>query len=244
MPSVKTIKLIFATLVLMGSIVMIGMTINAGSTGPKAPIRERILRAKDKTKLPPTPTELAELKKKAKVQEEDKRTLKIREFKDMPLKIQAIRNVDSETWYKNLEIEVKNIGTKPIYGILAFLAFPDHKPGGRDIAMVLSFGELKYWDIDVLADPKDIHLDLGQTYVFTISAKDARILQKKQEKAPHEFRKLDFHFTVINFGDGTGFQATTPVDARKTKQPNGPTDKKHHRNKRSFSSVRSPPQDG
>lgn len=115
----------------------------------------------------------------------------------MPLKILAIRNVESETWYKDLQIEVKNIGTKPIYGILAYLEFPDHKPFNRDIGLVLFYGDPEYWDIAVLADLQDLHLDPGQTYAFTIPAKDARTLGRKHERAPQEFKRLDFHFGVI-----------------------------------------------
>lgn len=218
MPSAKTIKLILAVIAVIGLFVMVGATVNSGTTAaPPAPITRQIMRRKERSKLPASANEIAELR--AKAQDKEKRVLRTREFKDMPLKYHVIRNVESETWYEDLQIEVKNIGTKPIYGILAFLLFPDHKPGGREIGFDLSFGNIKYWDIGVQADQQDPHLDPGQTYVFTIPPKNARTLGRKYERAPEEFKKLDFHFTVISFGDGTGFQAGSPIDSRKTKQP-------------------------
>ena len=75
----------------------------------------------------------------------EKRTFKTRDFKDMPLAIPEVRNLQSETWYKDLEIEVKNISAKPIYSILAYLQFPDDKVQGNGVSgIVLVFGENKY----------------------------------------------------------------------------------------------------
>lgn len=45
------------------------------------------------------------MESRGKAQTKEKRNLKIPEFKDMPLKVYAIRNVDSETWTKDLQIE-------------------------------------------------------------------------------------------------------------------------------------------
>ena len=50
----------------------------------------------------------------------------------MPLVVTEVRNLQSETWHKDLEIEVKNISDKPIYSILAFLAFDDIKVVGGE----------------------------------------------------------------------------------------------------------------
>src|SRR5438309_244653 len=160
----QRLSLLLSTIVVVGLLIFLFVTLpTSGSDALAAPPIIKVLKRRyDRRREPPNAAEVAELRRQVQADQE-KRTLKTREFKDMPLKFQAIRNVDSETWYKDLQIEVKNIGTKPIYGILAFLEFPDHKPGGRDIGMVLSYGELKYWDIDVLADPQDLHLDPGQT---------------------------------------------------------------------------------
>jgi hypothetical protein len=220
MPSAKTIKLFFAGIVLFGLIVIVGKTVDSGTTAaPPPPITRQILRRKDRSKLPASANEITELRRKA--QDKEKRELKTREFKDMPLKIHVVRNVESETWYKDLQIEVKNISAKPIYFIFANLDFPDHKTReGRDTGIFLTFGDLKYVDIAVLAASQDPHIDPGQTYVFTIPEKMAKGLAIQHERASHEFKKLDFHIDIISFGDRTGFEIGHPIDLRKTK-PNG-----------------------
>src|SRR5438309_12052540 len=79
------------------------------------------------------------------------RTFKTRDFKDMPLAIVKVRNLQSDTWYKDLEIEVKNISTKPIYSILAYLIFPDNKIYGNEVAgITLEYGVRKYIRLSVI----------------------------------------------------------------------------------------------
>lgn len=218
MPSAQTIKLILAVSAVIGLVVIVGAKVDSGTTAaPPAPITRQIMRRKERSKLPASAAEIAELRRKA--QDQEKRNLKTREFKDMPLKYHVIRNVDSETWYKNLQIEVKNVGTKPIYFMLAYLEFPDHKPGGRNTGVSLTFGALKNWDIGDFADPQDPHLDPGETYVFTIPEESRKWLGKQHERVPQEFKKLDFHIDIISFGDRTGFEIGRPLDVRKTKPP-------------------------
>jgi hypothetical protein len=49
------------------------------------------------------------------------RKLKLKTFKDMPVAIHEVRKLQSETWHKDLEIEVKNISDKPIYFMGVYL---------------------------------------------------------------------------------------------------------------------------
>src|SRR2546428_396315 len=109
MPTTQLVKLVFAVSVVFGMIVFLGATARPGATAPPDPITRQIMRRKDKSKLPASAAEIAELRRKG--QDQEKRNLRIQDFKEMPLKIHAIRNVDSETWYKELQIEVKNTGT-------------------------------------------------------------------------------------------------------------------------------------
>jgi len=236
----ERLRLLLATIAVVGLLIFLFATLPTSGTDASAapPITKVLKRSYDRRKEPPNAAELAELRRQAQ-SDQEKRTIKTREFKDMPLKFQAIRNVDSETWYKDLQIEVKNIGTKPIYFMLAYLEFPDHKSAGRDTGLSLTFGDLKNWDIGVLADPQDPHLDPGQTYVFTIPEETRKWLQKQHERVPQELKKLDFHIDIISFGDRTGFEIGHSLDLRNAKQPETAY-KKHHGNLR----VRSPPQDG
>ena len=179
-------------------------------------------------------------------QEKQERTFKLRDFKDNPLTVRQVKNLESDTWHTDLAIEVKNISTKPIYSIIAYLEFPEHKaPGNHDTGIILRFGERKYIDIRVMGDPQDQHLDPGDKYVFTIPPQYRKGLKIQHEKAADEFKRLELHFGLISFGDATGFEAGDPTDYRGLSIKHSiQGNQRHHANTLSSSGVRSPPQDG
>src|SRR5438132_8912655 len=189
----ERLSLLLSTIVVVGLLIFLFATLpTSGSNASAAPPIIKVLKRRhDRRREPPNAAEVAELRRQVQ-SDQEKRILKTREFKDMPLKVHAIRNLQSDTWHKDLEIEVKNIGTKPIYSILAYVEFPDHKSGGRDTGIVLRFGERKYIDVSVIGDPQDPHLDPGQNYVFTIPEEVRKGLAIQHERASEEFKKFDF----------------------------------------------------
>jgi len=197
------------------------------------------MRRKDRSKQPPSATEIAELKRKAHVQE--KKNIRIKEFKDMPLKVTAIRNLDSETWHSDLQIEVKNVGIKPIYSILVYLEFLDEKdkvPGNGVSGIILRYGERKYLDITVDGDPQDAHLNPGDIYVFTIEDKYKKGLAIRHERSPELFKHMELRFNLISCGDRTVFEVGDPTDYRHVKKPSGNSKKNH------VGKIRAPPTSG
>ena len=72
------------------------------------------------------------------------KTFETRDFKDMPLAIVKGRNLQSDTRYKDLGIEAKNVSSKPIYFILAYLIFADDKRHGNgESGITLEYGARK-----------------------------------------------------------------------------------------------------
>jgi hypothetical protein len=140
------------------------------------------------------------------------RKLKTKEFKEMPLVVTEVRNLQSETWHKDLQIEVKNVSKKRIYSILAFLVFDDIKVSGGESAIHLVYGDPKNGLIRALADGQDLHLEPGETYVFTIPEMYKKGLKAKHEKFPELTKNLIIRFARISFGDGTGFEVGRPRD--------------------------------
>jgi hypothetical protein len=178
--------------------------------------------AADARPLTPVPTNTAGSLRVSRMQEQEeprKKTLKVRDFKDMPLAISKVRNLESDTWHQDLQIEVKNISTKSIYSILAYLSFPEHRPGNRDTGITMHFGERKYIDIRRVGDPQDQHLNPGDTYIFTIEKQYKKGLKRQHEMVAEEFKTLELHFGVISFGDGTGFEVSDFSDYRSIRIP-------------------------
>jgi hypothetical protein len=175
-----------------------------------APLKMRTLRHKDnKQDKPPTSDFHSDPAQPA-------RKLRVRSRLDLSLEVKEVRNLQSDTWYKDLEIEVKNVSQKPIYLILAGLTFPD-PPSDRRLAAAinLGFGLPKYIDIRVVGNPLDPHVKPGQTCVLKIGEYYWDILRRRQEKFPERFRSFGMGFNLISFGDQTGVTVNGPEDHRK-----------------------------
>jgi hypothetical protein len=151
------------------------------------------------------------------------RKLNTRTFHGMPVAVKEIRNLQKEEdWFRDLEIEVKNISPKPIYFIALTIEFPDipadpPKPrvdGTMPSRVVtgfgLTFGALRLGDVKKIATPDDISLKPGETYVFKIPegwAEGFESIMKRKNLPPQAMDRMEMRFTSISFGDGTGYIA-------------------------------------
>ena len=152
----------------------------------------------------------------------EERKFKSKEFRDMPLRVRKVENLQSQTWPNDLEIEIENISNKPIYFINAVLEFPDDPAPNGSSGIKFKFGKLENMDIARLAQPEDEHVDPGKTVVLKVSQVYRKGLMARQQKTPHNFKKLDFWFEIISFGDGTGYEGTQFLDLKKQPvQPEG-----------------------
>jgi hypothetical protein len=132
--------------------------------------------------------------------------------KHLPIKIKikkekekAFKDLKNEKWLRDFELEVTNIGDKPIYFLsLMFTMVEVRAPDGNEYGFSLNYG--KSWDISLPPKPDDIPLKPGETYIFTVSQKLIKGWEKfiEEEKIPQP-KKVSLHFQVLNFGDGTGF---------------------------------------
>ena len=157
------------------------------------------------------------------------RKLKLKDFKDAPVVIHKVRNLQSDEWHKDLELEVKNISGKPIYFMLAYLIFPDQPapPSGK-AGIRLMYGDPKRnGHIDRYSDPEDEHIAPGETYVFTIPEIDRKGLAARHKKFPEGNNNFVLEFAIINFGDRTGFIAGQSRDYRGKGYTPSPPEEQH-----------------
>ena len=176
-------------------------------------------------------------------QENGSRKVKLQEFKDIPLRLVEVRHLDSDTWYNDLEIELKNISTKRIYYVLAYLDFPDIPVPDGMYGIPLFFGEDKNSDYRRDPEPNDPYLKPGDTLTFTIPENVRKGIKRHYESLPATVQKLELHISLISFGDGTGFVAERPRD-RRVKYAHTQPRKRNHSNRKSSTSTAEPLQDG
>ncbi len=127
----------------------------------------------------------------------------------LPIEITAIRNLHSLHWLSNLELEIKNISTEPIYEVYFGLLLPDDKNNdGNPYGVNLQYGRLRLIDPDQRPSADDKPIGPGETVLLKVD----RRLSKGYEhhiqsrnapaKASHRVRMI---IEAINLGDGTGF---------------------------------------
>jgi hypothetical protein len=141
------------------------------------------------------------------------RTLKMNEEISVPLEVK-VRNLQSETWLKDLEIEVKNVSKKPIYNILAYLMFPD-ETWAEHVGIRLEFGNPILVQLDKVAGKDDPHIDPGETYVLKIDEGFQKGFEKYARESPEKYKRFVLDVEIISFGDGTGLVNGGPRDHRK-----------------------------
>lgn len=144
----------------------------------------------------------------ASTEAKNERKLRILRMQRMPVAVTAVRNLQAETWYKDLEIEVKNISDKPIYHLSLLLTFPDDYSDRSKIALIsLEFGSPQYLDIRAVGNASDPHLKPGEAGVLKISEWYWEILRRRQERFPERLRSFVMSIGFFSFGDKTGFKS-------------------------------------
>jgi hypothetical protein len=147
-------------------------------------------------------------------QSPEERELEDKVPKHLPIKVKirkekekAFKDLKNEKWLRDLELEVTNIGDKPIYLLHFTLVLPEiTDETGRNVGFTLHYGRAELGDIITKATPDDIPINPGDTYTFNIV--EGQVLgwesfARKQKKSPP--KKIDLKFQILSFGDGTGF---------------------------------------
>jgi len=134
----------------------------------------------------------------------------------------AFKDLNNDRWYRDLEIEVKNTGERPIFSIVLILELPEIQPGGRGLVFDIRYGDHSIFDSSKgMATPGDIPINPGETHVFKISETEASAWDHGSKSWPKP-TKVVLQFEQLSFGDGTGFWGTAgaPWPNKTNRKPN------------------------
>jgi len=211
-------------------LVALGLSLDVGHTAPAKQLKAKLLRPANSDFSKLTDAEKDYLQTHAAVQEEKKEE---REFENkvpghLPIKVKlraekekAAEDMANDRWHRDLELEVKNTGDKPIYYMYFILEMPEINPGGATLSFTLQYGKRSLFGIfkgraeaeDIPLNPKDtlfLRLDDGQVQGWEIA--------KARDKWPQP-KRIVIECQELNFGDGTGFLHATPWPVPKNKPP-------------------------
>lgn len=140
------------------------------------------------------------------------------------VKLAKVRNLDSDNWLEDLEIEIKNASSKPIYHMKIWVDLPDiipsGIPGGTEWGFQLRFGNIELTSFNNLAQPGDESIPPGGTHVFKLSKIQIENYKKLLARIEArsgivpEVKKVVINLYLINYGDGTGFMVGRPVPVK------------------------------
>jgi hypothetical protein len=120
---------------------------------------------------------------------------------------QTFKDVKNKNWARELEIEVKNTGNKPIYFLYMLLVLPDVSVEGDPYALQITYGRKELVRLSTPTQPDDVPIRPGETVTLNVSADQVSGYEQSRDKEKrHEPKKARLDFQVINFGDGTGLR--------------------------------------
>jgi hypothetical protein len=158
----------------------------------------------------------------------DERKAQIEHSSHMPeattVSISAIRNLQSEQWHRDLEIEVQNNSGKPIYYLEIVLSFPEIDATGEDgvprhYTFPLTFGRRELMKRGNYAASTDTSVNPGEKNILRISepySKGLETFLSKKNIAISSIKKLRVRIYSVSFGDGTGFKMGRPLSSNQS----------------------------
>jgi hypothetical protein len=163
----------------------------------------KVLRKKDQLGVKPTAQEIA-----AQLPQVE-RALDDQIPKHLPIKIK-VKNLKSEKWVRDFELEITNTSDKPIYHLRMSVSLPDViTENNRNLGFPLRYGRSALNSFSVPIEPDDVPIKPGESYTLKIPEQlqlGWESLVKRRGLAKEEPRKIKFTFQNLNFGDGTGFR--------------------------------------
>ena len=160
---------------------------------------------------------------------EGEREVEYKIAKHLPIKVkikkpEKLKDAKNEEWLGELEVEVTNTGTKPIYYLHISVFLPDvFAPSGLNFGYTLEYGRVKLISFSEPVQPDDVPIQPGGVVVLKVPADEveaSRLRRAKGEKTNP--KKIEFIFNYLSFGDGTGFVGGKPIPEPKERGANAP----------------------
>ena len=138
--------------------------------------------------------------------------------KHLPIKVkikkpERLKDAKNEDWLGELEVEVTNTETKPIYYLWISVFLPDVvAPNGHSFGYPLKYGRSELVALDEPVRPDDVPLLPGEVVVLKVPAEQAELWRRGRARGDRPNpKKIELRFNYLNFGDGTGFVGGKPL---------------------------------
>jgi hypothetical protein len=156
----------------------------------------------------------------------EERAVEDRVAKHLPVKVkvkneQSLKDVKNKKWARELEVEVKNTGDKPIYYVYVVIVMRDVLVEGYPLSMRTAYGRKELGLPETAAEPGDVPIQPGETVTLKLPEGQVSAYEQSRDgKARPDPKRLEIEVLMVNFGDGTSFvgREGMPVQATPKKQ--------------------------
>jgi hypothetical protein len=132
--------------------------------------------------------------------------------KHLPIKVKVkkpekLKDAGNEEWLGELEVEVTNTGTKPIYYLHISVYLPDVVgSSGHSYGFGLKYGRDALFSLSEPVRPDDVPIHPGGVVVLKVHENLVEAWRRRQDRGERTNpKKIEFIHNNLNFGDGTGF---------------------------------------
>lgn len=124
---------------------------------------------------------------------------------------QKLKDLKNKNWARELEVEVKNTGPKPIYFLYMVVHLPDFiLEDGNPVGFQVRYGRRELVRYETPVEPDDRPILPGESVTLKIPESQVSGYEAiRAEKNKEDPKKVEFILQLINFGDGTGIQGKT-----------------------------------
>jgi hypothetical protein len=130
----------------------------------------------------------------------------------LPIKVKvknekSFKDRKNKGWARELELEVKNTGDKPIYFLLMGIILPDVTIDGVPYGLQLHYGRIELFRFTTQIQSDDVPIRPGETVILRLPEEQVKGYEHCRDNAcGTDAKKVQLDFQLINFGDGTGLR--------------------------------------
>lgn len=142
---------------------------------------------------------------------EEEREFKVEIPERLPIKVKlksekSFKDSKNKKWLRELEVEVKNTGSKPIYYVQLLFGLPDVYVGGPLLSFSAHYGRTALFFPETPLEPGDAPIMPGESATLKASAQTVKAYEYHRDelKEREDPKKVVCEVDAITFGDGTG----------------------------------------
>ena len=136
----------------------------------------------------------------------------------VPIKVKlksekSFKDLTNKGWARELELEVKNTGTKPIHYLYVILDMPDVLlEDGVPLSFRVSYGKSSLSEASPPLRPDETPIPPGESVTLKIQEKRWKAYEMiREEKERADPRRVRLELQILEYGDGTGFESIKGV---------------------------------